>query len=64
MTVMSLRISDEERRVIRAVAERLGRTEPDTLRTMVKALAKELGVSPQPQDGKQDVAEVAGNRAS
>jgi predicted DNA-binding protein len=49
----AFRISNEEGEIIRAVADRLGRTEPDMIRTVIKAVAKELGVLSPQQDGKQ-----------
>jgi FixJ family two-component response regulator len=51
--VVAFRASDEERQAIRAVAEHLSRTESDMLRMVIRSVAAELGVSPQPQDGTQ-----------
>jgi hypothetical protein len=40
------RVSDEERGLIKAVADRLQRDESDTIRMIVRNVAQELGVTP------------------
>ncbi len=44
-TTFQLRVSDEERRVFKAVADRLQRDESDTIRLLVRNVAQELGVT-------------------
>jgi len=44
-TTFQLRVSDEERRVFKAVADRLQRDESDTIRLLVRNVAEQLGVS-------------------
>jgi hypothetical protein len=39
------RVTDEERGLIKAVAERLQRDESDTIRLLVRNVAQELGVA-------------------
>ena len=54
------RVTDEERGLIRAVAERLQRDESDTIRLLVRNIAQELGVSPTTQtDQRTDQMEQA-----
>lgn len=43
----TLRVNTIERRLIAAVAERLDRTESDTMRHLLREKARELGVTPQ-----------------
>ncbi len=40
-----MRVTDEERSLIKAVAERLQRDESDTIRMIVRNVAQELGVT-------------------
>ena len=52
-STFQLRVSDEERRVFKAVADRLQRDESDTIRLLVRNVAQELGVTPVPQDERK-----------
>ena len=55
-----MRVTDEERSLIKAVAERLQRNESDTIRLIVHNVAQELGVAPTPQpDRRADQMEQA-----
>ena len=55
-----LRVTNEERGLIRAVAERLQRDESDTIRLLVRNVAQELGVRPTTQtDQRTDQMEQA-----
>ncbi len=44
-----MRVTDEERSLIKAVADRLQRDESDTIRLIVRNVAQELGVAPTAQ---------------
>ncbi len=48
-STFQLRVTDEERRVFKAVADRLQRDESDTIRLLVRNVAQELGVTPSQQ---------------
>ncbi len=50
------RVTDEERGLIRAVAERLQRDESDTIRLLVRNIAQELGVAPVTSSGQTSEA--------
>ena len=55
-----MRVTDEERSLIKAVAERLQRDESDTIRLIVRNVAQELGVAPTNQtDRRVDQMEQA-----
>ena len=59
-STFQLRVSDEERRVFKAVADRLQRDESDTIRLLVRNVAQELGVAPTSQtDRRADQMEQA-----
>ena len=54
------RVTDEERGLIKAVADRLQRDESDTIRLLVRNVAQELGVAPTNQtDRRADQMEQA-----
>ncbi len=54
------RVTDEERGLIKAVADRLQRDESDTIRLLVRNVAQELGVAPTNQtDRRVDQMEQA-----
>ncbi len=48
-STFQLRVSDEERRVFKAVADRLQRDESDAVRVIVRQVAEQLGVTPTPK---------------
>ncbi len=48
-----MRVTDEERSLIKAVAERLQRDESDTIRLIVRNVAQELGVTVSAQDDRK-----------
>ncbi len=52
-STFQLRVSDEERQVFKAVAERLQRDESDTIRLLVRNVAQELGISASPQEARK-----------
>lgn len=54
--VVGFRVSTEERKAIRAVAERLSRTEGDFLRLVALRIAEELGVKPAAQNDQRQAA--------
>ena len=59
-STFQLRVSDEERRVFKAVADRLQRDESDTIRLIIRNVAQELGVAPTNQaDRRVDQMEQA-----
>ena len=53
-----LRVTNEERGLIKAVAERLQRGDSDTIRLLVRNVAQELGVVAAPQEDRK--TEVGG----
>jgi len=55
-TTFQLRVSDEERRVFKAVADRLQRDESDTIRLLVRNVAEQLGVAPVATSGQKSEA--------
>jgi len=57
-----LRVTNEERGLIRAVADRLQREESDTIRLLVRNVAQELGVVATPQEDRK--TEVGGQLQS
>ena len=58
-TTFQLRVTDEERRVFTAVAQRLERTESDTIRLLVRNVAEQLGVTPSKDDRRADQKQAA-----
>ncbi len=46
----SFRTDGEERQMIARIAERLERSEGDSVRLLVRAAAREMGVAPQPPE--------------
>jgi len=58
-TTFQLRVTDEERRVFTAVAQRLERTESDTIRLLVSNVAEQLGVTPSKDDRRADQKQAA-----
>ncbi len=56
------RVTDEERGLLKAVAERLQRDESDTIRLLVRNVAQELGVTHITQNDQE--TDASGQRAA
>lgn len=57
--VVGFRVTTEERKAIRAVAERLSRTEGDFLRLVTLNVVRELGTLPPQDDRKAEPRQAA-----